>query len=270
MSSNLKQFGNCLDSGVDRVRQLSKDFCEKLNVTLFGYVRVYHDGRVGWVTSNADHDRLLIESGSMDLDPLIDNAQALKQGQYLWFHDRKFPDCESFYRDRVSRFHVDHGMILVKHQKDYLETACFSGSLAKQPLYNVFMNEGGLFNAFMEHFKKQLNRPLLHLIEDGLLISDIKETFGKQTLDQVSHDLRLSLLASCGWAKLLKFSPREKECLMLLRQGFSYQKIGEALGLSERTVEHYLESVKNKLEVQSRSELIWVADKLMQLGIAHP
>jgi len=269
MNSTLKHYSNRLESGVDKVRQLSKDFCSDLSLTLFGYVRIYNDGRMGWMTSDADHDRLLMDSGSLENEPLANNAQALKEGQYLWFHDREFPGSEAFYRDRARLFNVDHGMVIVKHQKDYLETACFSGSLKKQPLYNLFMNEAGLFNAFMGHFKQQLTPSLCRLLEEGLMISDIKSAFGQANVDNIhiSNKLRASLLTACGWSRLLQLSPREKECLTQLRKGFSYSKIGSLLGLSDRTVEHYLDSAKNKLGLESRSELILAAEKLAQFGL---
>ncbi len=269
MDSTFKHYSDRLESGVDKVRQLSKNFCNDLSLTLFGYVRVYNDGRIGWMTSNADHDRLLMDSGSLENDPLLDDARALKEGQYLWFHGRQFPGSEAFYRDRSKLFNVDHGMVIVKHQQDYLETTCFSGSLKKQPLYNLFMNEVGLFHAFMDHFKQQLTTPLCRLLEEGLMISDIKKAFGQMTVDSIniSNTLRASLLAACGWSRLLQLSPREKECLTQLRKGLSYSKVGSVLGLSERTVEHYLESAKNKLNLETRSELMLAAEKLAQFGL---
>jgi DNA-binding CsgD family transcriptional regulator len=264
MNHELKQFGNRLDLGVDSMRRLSRDFCEKLGITLFGYVRVYNDGRLSWLTSNADQDRLLIESGMLESEPLVDTSQSLKEGRYLSFCDRQFPGCDQYYRERRQRFHVDHGMVLVKHQKDYLETCCFSGLLSKRPLYNMFMNKSGLFEAFMEHFTSQLSSRLLSLLDEGIVLSDIKKSSG--TPYDYSEELVESLVSLCGMSNLVKLSKREKECLHLLRQGLSYPEIGQALKLSARTIEHYMDSVKNKLGLQARSELVLAADKLLQLG----
>ena len=65
----------------------------------------------------------------------------------------------------------------------------------------------------------------------------------------------------------MTLSKREKQCLVLLKDGHTYHTIGLALGLSECTIEHYLESVKNKLNVEARTELFLAAEKLVQLRI---
>jgi hypothetical protein len=165
MTAKFNYYFRRLDSGVDVVRQKSKHFCEAMELSAFAYVRVYHDGRVGWVTSDADHDRLLFDSGFIAKDPLIDTAKALKKGCYLWFHDREFPGSENFYKLRTKNFNIDHGMVMVNHQKEYLETTCFSGLLKRRPLYNLFTKEKGLFKAFTEHFKQVLNPRLKSLLE---------------------------------------------------------------------------------------------------------
>ena len=55
--------------------------------------------------------------------------------------------------------------------------------------------------------------------------------------------------------KLFKLSVQEKECLMLLLKGHSASEIGKTMLLSCRTVEHYIENVKNKLDCHSKYEL---------------
>ena len=263
MTSAIRDFCRKLDSNSDRVKRMSKDFCEALGITTFAYVRIYHDGRTGWVTSNSDQDRFLLESESLDEDPVVDTATSLKKGAYLYFNDRKFPGCETFYQERARRFSMDHGMVLVKHQKDYLETCCYSGLLSKRPLYNLFLNEIALFQAFMEHFKREITHPLLNCLEEGIHLRDIKKQYGK-----LSTDLkRAQLLEKCGLKSLLKLSHREKECLLALRSGYTYQEVGDLLQISARTVEHYLNNIRNKLGLETRSELISIAEQLYQLKL---
>lgn len=51
-------------------------------------------------------------------------------------------------------------------------------------------------------------------------------------------------------------SKREIECLRLLSQGKTVKLCAEELRLSPRTVEHYLENIKMKLNVKTRTQLI--------------
>nr|WP_106183204.1 PAS and helix-turn-helix domain-containing protein [Legionella pneumophila] len=52
------------------------------------------------------------------------------------------------------------------------------------------------------------------------------------------------------------FSKRETECLMLLANAKTAKEIAVQLGLSCRTVEHYIDNIKNKMGVSTKTELI--------------
>lgn len=51
-------------------------------------------------------------------------------------------------------------------------------------------------------------------------------------------------------------SPRQIECLIRLVQGMTQKEIAISTGLSVKTVEHYLNMIKNKLKCNTRYELI--------------
>lgn len=63
----------------------------------------------------------------------------------------------------------------------------------------------------------------------------------------------------------IHLSSREKQCLSLLTQGKTAKLIADSLGLSTRTVEHYLDNIKAKLKVKSKPELIERALSLLQI-----
>lgn len=52
------------------------------------------------------------------------------------------------------------------------------------------------------------------------------------------------------------FSRRETQCLYHLARGKTAKQIANILGLSPRTIEHYLENIKKKMKVRSKSELL--------------
>ena len=53
-----------------------------------------------------------------------------------------------------------------------------------------------------------------------------------------------------------KLTPREQTCIALMAQGLQDKEIAAKLGISRRTVETYFNSSKEKLNVDSRAELI--------------
>lgn len=64
-----------------------------------------------------------------------------------------------------------------------------------------------------------------------------------------------------------KLTHRETECLFLLIRGKTAKEIGKFLTISPRTVEVYVENIKRKMCVNSRSDLIDKAEKLGMLKV---
>lgn len=56
-----------------------------------------------------------------------------------------------------------------------------------------------------------------------------------------------------------RLSKRELECLLSILRGESSKTIAHSLGLSKRTIEFYIENIKNKMGCLTRAELILTA-----------
>jgi DNA-binding CsgD family transcriptional regulator len=85
---------------------------------------------------------------------------------------------------------------------------------------------------------------LAKITQFGLLDSSIISSGFSQNTISIDH---------------FKLSKRQKECLEYLIEGYTTKIIANKLGLSSRTVEHYLDSVRNKLGCRSRLDLIKMA-----------
>ncbi len=76
--------------------------------------------------------------------------------------------------------------------------------------------------------------------------------------------VRVSLAKS---KSILGLTKREIECLLGCGQGKTNAKIAKALGLSARTVEHYLASAVRKLGAKNRTEAVYLATRA---GLLEP
>ena len=56
---------------------------------------------------------------------------------------------------------------------------------------------------------------------------------------------------------------REMDILKFLAQGQPNKQIGSELGLSEKTIKHYITNILQKLQVRNRVEAALVAQKLL-------
>jgi len=66
-----------------------------------------------------------------------------------------------------------------------------------------------------------------------------------------------------------RLTPREIDCLRWCSHGKTNWEIGRILGLSERTVEHYLSRANRKLGTATRAQAVARARKLDLIGEAE-
>ena len=58
-----------------------------------------------------------------------------------------------------------------------------------------------------------------------------------------------------------KITPREKEVLALVVQGYSNEEIGRKLNISKHTAKAHISEILRKMELQTRAELCFLAGK---------
>lgn len=152
--------------------------------------------------------------------------------------------------------------ILLIDPADCLDALGREGSPRIQPGFKVLAIVGSTDGPFL---RKLLLTGISGLVAKDCRISELIEALrtvseGRVVIDAVFVEglLRPSrgngpgaLPASDGWERL---TPREKEILSLLRDGFSNKEIARRLYLSVRTVEMHLYNSYSKLNVHSRLE----------------
>ena len=140
-----------------------------------------------------------------------------------------------------------------------LDDVQFRGIEIKFPLFNESKALIGIlgFTAFPENMHESFN----FLMNSGLLApTSFVETQLNNYPLQVSAKLNpqeinaliVKLSEKCGQS----ISKREAECLFYLIRGKTARETGIALHLSRRTVEIYLDSLKDKLNCRKKSEII--------------
>lgn len=86
--------------------------------------------------------------------------------------------------------------------------------------------------------------------------SEIIPTAIKYGLSHVLSDIDLSISSSAEKSNGPHLTQRQIDCLIHLVKGKTIKQIARALHLSAKTIEHYLDTIKSKLNAQDRSTLI--------------
>lgn len=117
----------------------------------------------------------------------------------------------------------------------------------KSPLLNQFGKVIGVFG-------------LSYLIDDtsdnDKMINEISMIGGYHTANAAQRIIYRNDVAG------VKLTQRQINCLELLAKGMTMREIGEALSLSSRTIEHYIETIKTKLDCTTRADLFRKASAL--------
>lgn len=104
--------------------------------------------------------------------------------------------------------------------------------------------ETGKTHMFLEHFKL-LGKSRLYRTFKSPLLGASGKIMGVTGLSVPINP-----------SSLISLSPQQTACLKELAKGYTHKQIGHVLGLAQKTVEHYLDTVKLKLDCKTRAELI--------------
>jgi len=88
-------------------------------------------------------------------------------------------------------------------------------------------------------------------IDDALLVDSLRQAFIREDTERAARSRAHELAA-----RLQRLTLREKEVMALVIEGYSNAAIGDRLGISPRTVEHYRASVMEKMQARNLSDLV--------------
>lgn len=92
----------------------------------------------------------------------------------------------------------------------------------------------------------------------------VMERYEKFALTQgrANYEYLQQLVAEKNLSLAEALSPRQREVLNLLCQGYTYKEIGEIMDISERTVRYHVNEMITKLRIDNKSQLLaWVKEQ---------
>lgn len=139
----------------------------------------------------------------------------------------------------------------------------FNDPYAEQRL----LNDLPLLRFFIKLFQTK-HKKLFQLLEDNQV--NLSDQFGPLFFE---HTKSLTIpreqdqfLSKMGLGSILLLTPREKDVLKIIANGFSAPYIAKELRLHKRTVENYIATIKSKLSCNSKVELIKKAQEIASIN----
>ncbi len=245
------------------IAQICKPLFELLNIHGFTFQRMYRDG-----------SRLYFSSCETWIENFYDNNYFLAssfqkfsqlQTFNLWKHWPK--EDKSFYKlmaDAKENFNYENGLVIIRSHDGYMDAFTLRGYLNDESVNSRYLSEFNPIEKFIDYFYVAAADLIANSFEKKISIPEsvVKPLYKTTPLGK--HDIKLQKFFSSlkpekilinNGTKNFFLTKRESECLGLLARGQSAKETGRSLGISSRTVESYLDSIKTKLSCTSRSQI---------------
>jgi len=184
----------------------------------------------------------------------------LEQGFYLNVTSEDQAAASGMLLDLKENFNTANFFYIVEKNKSYDDFYAFATTPENQSIYNHYLNNLDLINLFLLHYKSKAK----NLISKAAPLFYNSDSFAMQQItdqkkierEACKESLSLKKITVCGHLGEVVISKRELDCIKYLIKSYSYKEIAQALNLSPRTVETYINSLKDKLGCANKWELI--------------
>lgn len=211
-------------------------------------------------------------------NPLICHPDNYRHDQALTtsdlFDEEHFANYyESIQRIRNS-FGFENYLCIYKKEADAAHVFMYSTSNKNLPSNTLFSNHLSALKRFSDYFLKEWS---VHSKNMELFMLNLGELMGS-----FYYKTNQNLSAGCDQVKLKEllqkmgllddttntnFTKRELECIEYFLKGYPASRIAESIDLQTRTVEHYLDNIKAKLNCFTKSELFEILQEFKTFGL---
>lgn len=264
-----------------KIMQKYRDFFNKIltcKVISFGCDKCLANNQLMLLSDDVKFIELFIESQGHKDSPFLQGYKNITTGYNLvWDGYSKDNIKHNTYQHLLSQeLGVDLTFLILERHSSYSQYFCFDlnvpgNNLSLQEKINIalqdFLNNMILITACLNQFKTEFlaNKVLLDLFKVNIKgINDSIVTAQPQiNKDKLRIALETGILTKDDlYLKNIQLTTKEETCLSLYASGISMHEVAEKLALSPRTVEGYLGRLKEKMDANTKSDLLEKFSKL--------
>lgn len=252
----------------DEVSQLCSPL-EKLNISYFAHGRINHKKQFSAIANNPDFSEHYLKNQYYTAD--IHLAQQNKLGNFFVWDAIEFTGRSAQMCQEAGEFGIYNPFTIIDKQKDGINFYHFASHSHDKQINQVYLANVDLLQLFISHFREtvQQSKSLKKVHDFTFDLSDQQsKNFEDETLVYDREDFIRTLGTNKKIVRLrfddVLLSKQQSEIVRLVVQGKTIKEMANILKLSERTVAHYFDHVKMRLNVSTKSELI---AKAIEMGV---
>ena len=266
MSQNLENLSSLQfnESCAPIVDALCEPLFSNFGITHFGCIRILENGQVLRIANNVAWTRTYFQYEFYnDLD--IYNMKHVLQNEQRFVFLTGDPHNEHC-KMLCSDFNMWNFMLIYERFPTYGDFWFFGTNRNNLQIINFYINNINVLQHFILYFKNKTFN-LFDISNPSKLISTKirpleekakEESHVNEFIKEISYNRHY--LTGKYNGKFL--STREAECLFYTSQGRTMKEIAEHVHLSPRTIETYMNNIKNKMGCRTKGELISIFSKL--------
>lgn len=244
----------CLYKSESKICKLCLPLEESLEIPVFGYYYLDNEGYFCNVSNAFKEIEYYYANYLYRKDPYACSPKFF-QKEYKITHQTSDKDSQNEFKEN---FQIDHFFQILYKFDNHIEGFIFAQKNKSYIDCIHFFNKIFLLEKFAHYFKAEAKSIIHSILDQGY---NMKVALGKDFEDPppIHH---LAIQPAENYSQFLKqvdpLTPRENQCIDLYKQGHSAQSTAAKLGLSQRTVEHFLDNARRKSGFKSKREFLGI------------
>lgn len=231
-----------------KIQEVSGNFLKTFGFNYFQYLRCYADGSIGLLTNNTG---LLEYFQHVGNSPVVFSsfANEHENAHSYWFlWDEELP--ESPVQIAREKFNFRNGLTLVRRAKDYYDMIAVALPKEQANPGGFYFNKLKAIEQYVDEFDVD-NKDLITLMNKHPIA--LPEAYRDVNYKNICL-MKGRMIVSGRYAETY-ITTQELACLRLFVKGVSHKKIAQILNISYRSVETYLQRVRQRTGFSSRMEI---------------
>lgn len=245
-------------------KKVTNTLFKQTKFSYFAYNRVYSGGKSFGLYSDNELVEQIFSKG-MGISYVDKEGVVLPAGTYLGrnipFYVRKFigsPLVDDYFSNLPPKLqdgpNTNSGVLMINKQSHYDEIYFFNSNICENHAPAFYLNHQKTMQNFICYFRYSNDK----ILTEGKnyrtalpLLKSVKDPFCTQSFIEID---KIGFCISLPFGDV-KLGVRESMCLRFLAQGHPNREIAERMILTVKTIENYVEKLKNKLNCRSRADL---------------
>lgn len=250
----------------DQMLRFTVPLKDYLGINHFWYYRITFTGFYSYLGTHTAWNEFCFDHSMTSHFSCVRHPNILPKGIYF-MKAGAVGEYKNVLQLAWDKFHINFNINLIDHIPEGIEAFGFATHYNDAKVEERLINHLPMLRYFTTVFRNKYKK-IFQLLEDnqihiGTLFGSAFYEHSKVSRQTIARD---EFLRKIGCQEIFALSPREKEVLRFVTNGFPASYIAQQLKLKCKTVENYIDTIKDKLSCFSKIELIQKAQQMASIG----